>query len=107
MAAKQEIYDASSIKTLEGLDPVRRRPGMYTNTVDPNHIIQEVIDNGADECLSGYADTIRVTIHADQSVSVEDNGRGIPVDEHPVKKRPAIEVILTTLHAGGKFEGKS
>jgi topoisomerase-4 subunit B len=107
MAAKQEIYDASSIKTLEGLDPVRRRPGMYTNTVDPNHIIQELIDNGADECLSGYADTIRVTIHADQSVSVEDNGRGIPVDEHPVKKRPAIEVILTTLHAGGKFEGKS
>lgn len=101
------VYDASSVKVLEGLDPVRKRPGMYTNTANPNHICQEVIDNAADECLSGFADTIRVTLHADGSVSVEDNGRGIPVDLHPEKNRPAVEVIFTTLHAGGKFDGAS
>jgi topoisomerase-4 subunit B len=107
MAAKlTEAYDADAIKALEGLEPVRKRPGMYTNTATPNHIIQEVIDNAADECLSQFATTIRVTLHADGSVSVEDDGRGIPVDLHKQKNRPAIEVIFTTLHAGGKFEGK-
>jgi len=106
MAAKFEAYDADAIKALEGLEPVRKRPGMYTNTANPNHIIQEVIDNAADECLSGFATTVRVVLHADGSVSVEDDGRGIPVDLHKQKNRPAIEVIFSTLHAGGKFEGK-
>ncbi len=99
------VYDADAIRALEGLDPVRKRPGMYTNTANPNHIVQEVIDNAADECLSQFATTIRVTLHADGSVSVEDDGRGIPVDLHKQKQRPAIEVIFATLHAGGKFDG--
>lgn len=107
MAASNGGYDASSIRALEGLEPVRKRPGMYTDTVNPNHIAAEVVDNSADECLSGYADLIRVTIHADDSVSVEDNGRGIPVDIHPEKKIPAIELIFTVLHSGGKFDGNS
>lgn len=106
MAGKSEVYDASAIKALEGLEPVHRRPGMYTETSNPNHIIQEVIDNAADESLSGYATLLRVMLHADRSISVEDDGRGIPVDMHAQKKKPAIEVIFTTLHAGGKFEGK-
>ncbi|MFU8858022.1 MAG: DNA topoisomerase IV subunit B [Deferrisomatales bacterium] len=106
MAARpNDVYDADAIKALEGLEPVRKRPGMYTNTANPNHIVQEVIDNAADECLSQFATTIRVTLHADGSVSVEDDGRGIPVDLHKQKQRPAIEVIFSTLHAGGKFEG--
>ncbi|MHB8764561.1 MAG: DNA topoisomerase IV subunit B [Deferrisomatales bacterium] len=105
MTNRTHAYDASAIKALEGLEPVRKRPGMYTNTETPNHIVQEVIDNAADECLAGHAREIRVTLHADRSVSVEDDGRGIPVDLHQQKGRPAVEVIFTTLHAGGKFEG--
>jgi topoisomerase-4 subunit B len=106
MAGKQRAYDASAIKALEGLDPVRKRPGMYTNTANPNHLIQEVIDNSADECLSGFATRIQVRLHADHSVSVEDDGRGIPVDLHKQKNKPAIEVIFSTLHSGGKFDGE-
>jgi len=108
--ASEGGYSASDITVLEGLDPVRIRPGMYTSTASPNHIIQEVIDNAADEALGGHAGLIRVTLHADQSVSVEDDGRGIPVETHPEKGIPTLEVILTTLHAGGKFnkgEGQS
>ncbi len=100
-------YTASSIEVLDGLDPVKRRPGMYTETHRPNHLAQEVIDNSVDEALGGYADTITVTLHRDQSMSVEDNGRGIPVDLHPDKKVPALQLIFCTLHAGGKFSGKS
>ncbi|MBI5445576.1 MAG: type IIA DNA topoisomerase subunit B [Deltaproteobacteria bacterium] len=107
MGPRNGTYDASSIKALEGLEPVKKRPGMYTNTANPNHIIQEVIDNAADECLSGYANFVRVRLHADGSIAVEDNGRGIPVDLHQEKQKPAIEVIFCTLHAGGKFEGES
>ncbi|MDF1552292.1 MAG: DNA topoisomerase IV subunit B [Deferrisomatales bacterium] len=106
MAGKSEAYDASAIKALEGLDPVRKRPGMYTETSNPNHIIQEIIDNAADESLSGFASMLRVRLHADGSATVEDDGRGIPVDLHAQKGKPAIEVIFATLHAGGKFEGK-
>jgi topoisomerase IV subunit B len=107
MGNRDGVYDASAVRVLEGLEPVRKRPGMYTNTASPNHILQEVIDNAADECLSGHANLIRVTLHEDKSVSVEDNGRGIPVDLHQEKQRPAIEVIFCTLHAGGKFDAKS
>ena len=100
-------YTAASIEVLTGLDPVRKRPGMYTNTQNPNHLAQEVIDNSVDEALAGYADNIAVIVHADQSMSVIDNGRGMPVDEHPEQKRSGVEVILTTLHAGGKFSNKN
>ncbi len=106
MNGRRAAYDADAIKALEGLEPVRRRPGMYTHIANPNHIVQEVIDNAADECLSGFGSEIRLTLHADGSVSVEDDGRGIPVDLHKKKNRPAIEVIFTTLHAGGKFDGE-
>ena len=96
-------YDASTIEVLTGLDPVRKRPGMYTNTQNPNHIAQEVIDNSVDEALAGYANVIKVMLLLNGSMRVEDNGRGMPVDEHPEQKRSGVEVILTTLHAGGKF----
>ncbi|NVK30388.1 MAG: DNA topoisomerase IV subunit B [Gammaproteobacteria bacterium] len=96
-------YDAASIEVLSGLDPVRKRPGMYTDTTRPNHIAQEVIDNSVDEALAGHADAIKVILHEDNSLEVQDNGRGMPVDIHPEKGRPGVEVILTTLHAGGKF----
>ena len=100
-------YDASSIEVLTGLEPVKKRPGMYTDTENPNHLAQEVIDNSVDEAVSGYATQINVTLHQDSSMSVEDNGRGIPIDIHPKEGAPAVEVILTKLHAGGKFSNDS
>ena len=101
-------YNASSITVLEGLDPVRKRPGMYiggTGAAGLHHLVWEIFDNSVDEAMNGHADEIEVTLHKDgASVSVRDNGRGIPVDNHPTHKKPALEIILTTLHAGGKFE---
>ena len=100
-------YTAEDIEVLSGLDPVRRRPGMYTDTARPNHLVQEVIDNSVDEALAGHADHIKVTIHKDGSAEVEDNGRGMPVDLHPEEELPGVELILTRLHAGGKFSNKN
>ena len=100
-------YNASAIEVLSGLDPVRKRPGMYTDTTRPNHLAQEVIDNSVDEAISGYADKIAITLFEDGSLEVSDNGRGLPVDNHPDLKMPGVEVILTTLHAGGKFSNKN
>ena len=100
-------YDASAIEVLSGLDPVRKRPGMYTDTSRPNHLAQEVIDNGVDEAIAGYASRITVMVAKDGSVTVSDDGRGMPVDDHPDEKIPGVEVILTKLHAGGKFSGKN
>ena len=98
-----DSYDATSIEVLTGLDPVRKRPGMYTQTERPNHLVQEVIDNSVDEALSGYASKIDVTLYRDGSLSVRDDGRGMPVDLHPEEGVPGVEVILSRLHAGGKF----
>lgn len=100
-------YDAADIEVLTGLEPVRKRPGMYTDTTRPNHLVQEVVDNSVDEAISGNASSIEVVLHKDQSISVMDNGRGMPVDIHPGEKVSGVEVILTRLHAGGKFSNKN
>ncbi|GIX39155.1 MAG: DNA topoisomerase 4 subunit B [Silanimonas sp.] len=100
-------YNAADIEVLSGLDPVKRRPGMYTDTSRPNHLAQEVIDNAVDEALAGHAKTVEVTLYADGSCEVNDDGRGMPVDLHPEEKIPGVELILTRLHAGGKFSNKN
>src|SRR5687767_2920881 len=101
--AKPQVYDASAIQALKGLEPVRRMPGMYTHTVHPLHVVQEALDNAVDEAHSGHGKKITVTVRKDGSVEVADEGRGVPVDMHPVEKKPAVEVAFTMLHAGGKF----
>ncbi|MGC8697040.1 MAG: ATP-binding protein, partial [Halothiobacillus sp.] len=101
------LYDARAIEVLTGLDPVRKRPGMYTDTTRPNHLAQEVIDNSVDEAVSGFATRIDVILHADGSLSVSDDGRGMPVDSHPEHGVSGVELILTRLHAGGKFSDKT
>ncbi len=103
-SASASEYSEGSIRVLKGLEPVKQRPGMYTRTDNPLHIIQEVLDNAADEALAGYGKKIRVTLHADGSVSVEDDGRGIPFGMHPEENAPVIELVFTRLHAGGKFD---
>src|SRR5690554_1000074 len=100
-------YNAADIEVLSGLDPVKRRPGMYTDTTRPNHLAQEVVDNAVDEALAGHAREIDVVLHADGSCEVADDGRGMPVDIHPEEKIPGVELILTRLHAGGKFSNKN
>jgi topoisomerase-4 subunit B len=102
--ATQSDYSEGSIRVLKGLEPVKQRPGMYTRTDNPLHIIQEVLDNAADEALAGFGKKIKVTLHSDGSVSVEDDGRGIPFGLHPEEKAPVIELVFTRLHAGGKFD---
>ncbi len=104
MATKKSDYSESSIKVLKGLEPVKQRPGMYTRTENPLHILQEVIDNAADEALAGYCKNIQVTVKADGSVLIEDDGRGIPVGLHPEEKVSVVEIVFTRLHAGGKFD---
>ena len=100
-------YAASDIEILSGLDPVRRRPGMYTDTARPNHLVQELVDNSVDEALNGHCKEIVVVLHGDGSVSVSDDGRGMPTDLHPMRENIWCEVILTRLHSGGKFSDKN
>ena len=100
-------YNAADIEVLSGLEPVRRRPGMYTDTTRPNHLAHEVVDNSVDEALAGHCKQIDVTLYKDGSLEVKDDGRGMPVDKHPQEKISGVELILTRLHAGGKFSDKS
>ena len=97
-------YSEGSIRVLKGLEPVKQRPGMYTRTDNPLHVLQEVLDNSADEALAGHGKKLRVTLHSDGSVSIDDDGRGIPFGMHPEEDAPVIELVFTRLHAGGKFD---
>ena len=106
----EHAYDEGEIKILEGLEAVRKRPGMYIGTTSVSglhHLVWKIVDNSVDEAMAGFCSEIKVTVHPDNSVTVEDNGRGIPVGLHPIKKIPTLEVVLTILHAGGKFDNSA
>ena len=103
----EKNYSAASLQVLSGLEPVRRRPGMYTDTTRPNHLVQEVVDNSVDEAIAGYAHEIEVTLNKDGSIEVLDDGRGMPVDMHPQHKVSGVELIMTRLHSGGKFDNEN